>query len=322
MTPDRSFDRSRFDWYPTVTRNGVIYTAARVVNSDGSPRPALRVPLNVFTVHYGGAGQWLDQGDTHLELAAIERNHAIPQEKPNEYNSASDTDELTWEWAGRFRAAHSSGENETAWGHLAVLGLETPTEAQADRLIAGIRRARAQAVAAGYLTADHVVYPHRHMPGAQTSCPGPLYTNPHWWNRIIAPLTTPPITPPIVIPPIPTIPGVPDMFHPLAKPHRNSNTTPYGQRMPANKPIWCGLTGPVPQDAVAVAVNVAVINPAGPGWAAVWPGGPYPGTACVNFPAGGEHNGASVVGVANGGIMLQANVDAHFILDITGYWTA
>ena len=192
-----AFDRSRYDWYPTVTRNGVTYSADKVVNSDGSPRSRL-APVSVFTVHYGGAGQWLDQGDTHLELAAIERNHAIPQGKPNEYNSASDTDELTWEWAGPFRAAHSSGENSTAWGHLVVLGLEMPTEAQADRLIAGIRKARRQAVAAGYLTADHAVTPHRFMPDAQTSCPGPLFTVKAWWNRIAESLTAP--TPPVTQP--------------------------------------------------------------------------------------------------------------------------
>lgn len=188
------FDHSRFDWYPTVVFNGVKFGPEKVIRSDGTLRPALPIPLPTFTVHYGGAGQWLDPGDTALELAAIERNHAIPNKKPNEYNSSSDSDAATWEWSGRFQAAHSEGENGTSWGHLAVLGLEMPTEAQADKLIEGIRKARAQGVAAGYLTADHAVVPHQGMPGASTNCPGPLYTNKRWWNRIIAPLTntTPP----------------------------------------------------------------------------------------------------------------------------------
>jgi hypothetical protein len=225
-------DRSRFDWYPTVTYNGVTFSAAKVLSSSGSPRPALPVPLNVFTVHYGGAGQWLDPGDTAAELAAIERNHAIPQRKPNEYNSASDSEAVTWEWAGRFHGAHSAGENGTAWGHLVVLGLEAPTEAQADKLIEGVRRARRQLVDAGRLAPGHTVAPHLNMPGAQTACPGPLWTNRAWWARIAAPLLDP--IPPVPLPdpsPLPAPDGGEDMEYIM-------------------KPVFAGATADTPWLAV------------------------------------------------------------------------
>lgn len=179
------FDHSRFDWYPDS-----LGGPGQVSNSDGSPRPPLSVPVAKFAVHYGGAGaSWLDFGDTAKELRGIESNHARPAGKPNEYNSASDSASETWEYAGRFRAAHSSGNNSAWWGHLVIYGLELLTEAEADGLIRGIRRARAQCVSAGYLTADHQVEPHNRLPGAQTSCPGPLWTNKTWWNRIVAALT-------------------------------------------------------------------------------------------------------------------------------------
>lgn len=198
------FDHSRFAWYPPGYGG-----PGEVQGSSGAPRPALRIPLATFGVHYGGAGaSWLDFGDTAAELRGVELNHARPSGKPNEYNSASDSASETWEYAGRFQAAHSTGNNLTVWGHLCLYGLEVLTELQASGLIRGIRRARAQGVTAGYLTAAHLVLPHHLLPGARTSCPGPLWTNKTWWARIIAPLTpadfdqvTPIPPPPIPIPP-------------------------------------------------------------------------------------------------------------------------
>lgn len=184
-------DRS---WYPA---NGNHPAGDPVVrSSSGSQRPPLATPLDTFTVHYIGAGQtWLDVGDTARELASIETGWAIPQGKPNEYNSASDSECETWQWAGAYRAAHCSGANDWAWGHLVVYGLEDPTPS-ADKLIAGVRRARRQLVAAGCLTPDHQVKAHQEMPGASTGCPGPLFTNKTWWNQITAPLDAPTNPPP------------------------------------------------------------------------------------------------------------------------------
>jgi hypothetical protein len=179
------FDHSRHDWYPADFGGpGVVW------GSNRQPRPALRVPLSTFAVHYGGAGtSWLDFGDSAKELRGVEVNHARPNGKPNEYNSASDSAAETWEYAGPFQAAHSAGNNGTTWGHLAMYGLEVLSEADAVGLIRGIRRARAQCVRAGWLTTNHAVKGHGELPKARTACPGPLFTTARWWQRIVAPLT-------------------------------------------------------------------------------------------------------------------------------------
>lgn len=203
------FDHSRFDWYPDS-----LGGPGQVQNSGGHPRPPLRTPLGFFTVHYAGAGSsWLDHGDTPAELRGIEMNHARPQGKPNEYNSVSDSAAETWEYAGRFLAAHSGSPwNSTDWGHLALYGLEDLTELDASELIRGIRRARAQCVTAGYVSADHVVLPHNAR--RATTCPGVLWTNKAWWSRIVAVLTPAdfdqPAAPPVISPPVITPPTLKD----------------------------------------------------------------------------------------------------------------
>lgn len=313
------FDRTRYDWYPTVFYNGVAYSATKVVKSDGSPRPALKIPLNVFTVHYGGAGQWLDPGDTALELAAIERNHAIPQRKPNEYNSASDSDALTWEWAGRFQAAHSEGENATAWGHLCVLGLEQPTEAQADKLIEGIRKARAQCVAAGWLHPAHVVEAHQNMPGAQTNCPGPLYDNKRWWNRIIAPLTTPP-EPPAGYERI----AVMNTFE--AATATRWDTRGFAAQNPALKnglgagEYVCKLDGSPGK--IGATVNLTIVGGPAAGYASAWKEGPRPESSKVNYGSWqAVANEVFVPLAADGSFRIYIHTQAHIIVDLVGYWT-
>jgi hypothetical protein len=78
-------DHGREEWYPPG-----LGSAELVLSGGGSPRPALRLPIDTFAVHYGGAGtSWLDEGDTAAELRSVELNHARPSGKPNEYNSAS-----------------------------------------------------------------------------------------------------------------------------------------------------------------------------------------------------------------------------------------
>lgn len=188
------FDRSRFDWYPTVLHGDVRHSADRVISSDGSLRPKLSAPLDTFVVHHIGAGTGQMNRPTAEVLAGIERWHAIPSRKPNEYNSASDVHGVTWEYAGDRRAAHAHGWNHRAWGHLAVIGLDVPTAAQADGLIRGIRRARTQLVAHGLLTRDHRVVAHSEI--GITGCPGALRTG-SWWAQIVAPLpSAPPPTAP------------------------------------------------------------------------------------------------------------------------------
>lgn len=179
------FDRSRADWYPTHTHNGVTFSSEQVMNSNGTLRPPLAV-VDTFVVHFIGAGYGQHRRPTADVLEGIERWHAIPNGKPNEYNSASDVNGATWEYAGRFRAAHAANHNATSWGHLVVLGLDVPNEMEADGFIRGIRRARTQLVAHGALTRDHRTVPHSAL--TSTGCPGVLHSRQDWWQRIVAPL--------------------------------------------------------------------------------------------------------------------------------------
>ncbi|MEM1333930.1 MAG: hypothetical protein AAGG08_10760 [Actinomycetota bacterium] len=199
------FDHSRADWY----EESAGFRADVVQRSNLSLRPPLRLPLDVFGVHYAGAGRsWLDVGDTVRELVAVE-SFSRSEGKPNQYNSVSDISSETWEYAGPFQAAHSSGNNSTVWGHLCLYGLEELSDRQAEQLIAGIRRARQQLVDVGWLTPGHTVLPHQLLRGARTGCPGPLYTVGRWWDAIAAPLNP---QPPIEPNPLPDIEiGDPDM---------------------------------------------------------------------------------------------------------------
>lgn len=151
-------------------------------------------------IHYVGKGRFLSRTDDAAILTSIEVNHARPNKKPNEYNSGSGINGQSCEYAGPWRAAHSSGKtngaqnNSVWWGHLVFLGSpEVPTEDQADQLIEGILKSRRDLVAIGWLTPDHIVEPHRDAPGLGTGtpCPGPLADNPEWWARISAPLGEP-----------------------------------------------------------------------------------------------------------------------------------
>jgi len=314
------FDHSRYDWYPPFpTKYG---GAPLVTTSSGSPRPALKIPLTEFVVHYGGAGtNWTDYGDTVNELRNVEQ-YARGQNKPNEYNSVSDTASETWEYSGRYLSAGNGIYNPTTWSHLALYGLENLTEAEAQGLIAGIRRARAQCVEARYLTPNHVVRPHNHY--KQTSCPGPLWTNKRWWGQIIAPLTAPAAP---VVPPSP-IPGGSDVINAI-QPFRNSDTRVYGGAgIQAAKPGEFGLNPDLfPANTVAAAFNVTVIPTTSlGGFLTVWPNGSQkPNASCVNFGAGENGvptNGAIVVGIDGLKWMLELHgSSAHVIFDVTAYWT-
>ena len=310
-----TFDHSRHEWYPTVRHDGVTFTADKVVTSSGTPRPALPVPLTEFVVHYGGAGSsWLDFGDTARELAGVEAYHAIPNDKPNEYNSSSDSAAETWEYAGPYRGAHNGVHNMRTWGHLALYGLERLDEADAAGLIAGIRRARRQLVDAGWLTWNHVVRPHSYY--KQTSCPGPLATNSTWWNRIAAPLSS------VEPKPDPLPPG--DDMQPIA-PHRNSDTRVFGGKGVVGGQDFDFSLNPsiVPANATAATLTVTVVPTGDSGWCDVRPAGTaFAKTSCVNFTDRPVAN-TIVVGVKDRHVTVRFTdgIHAHVIVDVLGYWT-
>lgn len=124
----------------------------------------------------------------------------------------------------------------------------------------------------------------------------------------------------VVTPPEQPLQGVPDMFHPV-QPFRNSDTRVFGGAgLPAGDHAF-GLN--IPKGAVAVAINVTMVNPQGAGFVTVWPSGPRPNTSCLNFSgAPGATSNSVIVGVNDqGGLSIYNSVTGHLIVDVTGYWT-
>lgn len=79
----------------------------------------------------------------------------------------------------------------------------------------------------------------------------------------------------------------------------------------------------VPVDATAVALNVTMVDPAGPGWVRLWPAGTVePETSTVNVNGAGENvaNGAIVTLGANRQIDISTSVNTHVLVDLSGYW--
>ena len=175
-------------------------------NSDGSPRPKLSPNRPYYTIHYTGGGIWLDPDDTPDELRSIQR-YAVSAGKGWEYNWVIDGQGLVWEYAGDYRAAHSSGENDQAIGVLLLVGFsgtypnainywEQPTP----EMIQAVQELHYNLVERGMLAGNHQMLQHNQMPGAATACPGdavkavwPSMTTP--WTPTPGPEPTPPPTP-------------------------------------------------------------------------------------------------------------------------------
>lgn len=81
--------------------------------------------------------------------------------------------------------------------------------------------------------------------------------------------------------------------------------------------------GGVPAGAKAVVLNVTVTNPAGPGFATVWPCGSKPNASNVNFTAAGTTVANAVVAKlsASGTVCISPSTAAELVLDVQGYFT-
>lgn len=78
----------------------------------------------------------------------------------------------------------------------------------------------------------------------------------------------------------------------------------------------------VPDDATAVAVNLAAVNPSTGGYLVVYPCGAEPPLASnVNFAAGEKRAVGAIVEVGDEGkICVTGNAETHYIVDVTGYY--
>jgi hypothetical protein len=81
-----------------------------------------------------------------------------------------------------------------------------------------------------------------------------------------------------------------------------------------------GVVAGIPADAIGVVGNLAVTQQAGVGFATLWPSGPWPGTANINFAPGQDLSNSFSCGLsAAGTISVAASNTTHVVIDITGY---
>lgn len=167
-------------------------------SSNGAVRPLLRPQIPWLTVHYTGAGVWLDPGDTAAEARAIQLN-AVHEKKPWEYNYIIDGEGGVWEYAGGYQAAHSEGENADAIGVLLLVGLSDSAnlrgfEKPTNEMVMAFREFRRILLTSGAISLSHEVRKHKDMPGAVTICPGPEVIA--RWSELTTPYIPPKPTPP------------------------------------------------------------------------------------------------------------------------------
>lgn len=164
--------------FQLVPRSAIFGPDAIPDYETGAPRPKLRRE-DTITAHYTGtSSNWSDTGDTFDEIRAIQRYAASAGRYGTgwEYGYVihQDDDDLVHEYAGDYVAYHSSGNNHVAVGVLFLNAIQDPLT---DRQIDKFRWLKARLIDQGVLVADANVVPHRHMPGANTDCPGQLIMN-------------------------------------------------------------------------------------------------------------------------------------------------
>ena len=144
---------------------------ARVLSSSGTPRPRLHNARWV-TYHYTGvSSRGYKTADVAAEIRRIQQVFAST--KPFEYNYVigQNEDDLVYEMAGLFQAAHSGGENSESFG---VLFLNAVGEPLTPTQIKKAQWLRDALIFQGSLRAQPEQRPHQLMPGAATACPGDL----------------------------------------------------------------------------------------------------------------------------------------------------
>jgi hypothetical protein len=77
----------------------------------------------------------------------------------------------------------------------------------------------------------------------------------------------------------------------------------------------------VPLNANAVLVNLTITGPQTHGFAAAWATGTWPGTSSINFAAGQDVAGTTVVGCGpSSSIQIMSNTVTDFLVDVIGYY--
>ncbi len=162
-------------------------------NNNGTPRPIMADDRPILAIHYTGVNvQYGDPGDTAAELRNLQ-NVALNLGKSFEYNYLIDQAGEVWEYAGDYRAAHSTGNNDLAIGVLIWNGVAEPvTDAQ----VLAVRWLRWYLQERHRLAADARTLPHKELPNAATACPGTLVMA--RWGEFLVPYIPPQPEPPVV----------------------------------------------------------------------------------------------------------------------------
>lgn len=207
---------------PVIHPRSETFGAAEIPrSSNGATRALLPTGCDGVTIHWVGAGTFADPNDTRAELRSIHYNHAIPTGKPWEYNYVVDASGDIWEYAGEYVSAHSLGENGPGRpAFIGILVLLGTADANDPAIYTRIMNAIAFLIAAitrtvpavntavletarlrlPTLKPGYAIRAHRDMPGANTTCPGPLTES----IRLIGPALARLISPATAQPPTPT----------------------------------------------------------------------------------------------------------------------
>ena len=146
---------------------------ARVTNIDRlTPRPLLRPRLGMVIAHYTGVNRSYATADLTKTIAQIHRW------KANEYNYVIHMDGTVAEFAGRHRAAHCAGRNDTAYG---VLFLNGVPDACTDAQVASFRWLIDVLKWTQAIAADATIVQHGKV--ARTACPGRIKER---WAELVA----------------------------------------------------------------------------------------------------------------------------------------
>ena len=130
----------------------------------------------------------------------------------------------------------------------------------------------------------------------------------------------------IIAPPPPPVPYVPRIAveYTAIEPTRLIDSRTTGGKLTAKVSRVVQVTGDiVPEGATAITGNLTITQPSGGGFASLTPSASTPTTSSINFGAGQTVANGFTIGLwPDGSIAVYSIVAAHFILDITGYFTA
>lgn len=106
---------------------------------------------------------------------------------------------------------------------------------------------------------------------------------------------------------------------------RNPNGTFGGPALAGGAPRTFPVAGScgIPLDAVTVAINVTVTQPAAGGDLRIYPSGALlPDSSTINFGVGQTRANNAIVALGSGSIVVfnDAPATVHFILDVNGYF--